>query len=242
MFAIFSKEVNSFFGSLIAYVVISVFLVAVGLIVWVFPDSNVLDYGYADLGVFFNLTPFVLLFLVPAITMRAIAEESRNGTLELLLTKPLSDLQLILGKFAASWLLVIITLLPTLLYYASVYRLGNPPGNIDSAAVWGSYIGLFLLSGSLTAMGVWVSSLSDSQIVAFVLTVFLGFVWYMGFGALSDLLVSGTLSGFLGWLALDRQYISLGRGLVDSRSVVYLLTLIVFFITLTYVRLGRLRR
>lgn len=242
MLAIFSKEINAFFGSLIAYVVMTVFLVAVGLIVWVFPDSNVLDYGYADMGVFFNLTPFVLLFLVPAVTMRSIAEETRNGTLELLLTKPLRDLQLILGKLLACWVLVTVTLLPTLIYYFSLYQLGNPPGNIDAAAVTGSYIGLFLLSGSLVAMGVWVSSLNDNQIVAFVLTVFIGFIWYMGFGALSDLLVSGPLAGFFGWLALDRQYMALGKGLVDSRNVIYLLTLIGFFILLTYQRLGSLRR
>lgn len=242
MFAIFSKEINSFFGSLIAYVIIAVFLIAVGLIVWVFPDTNILDYGYADMGVFFNLTPFVLLFLIPAITMRTIAEESRNGTLELLLTKPLSDLQLILGKLLACWCMVIITLLPTLVYYFSVHQLGNPPGNIDSAAVAGSYIGLFLLSGSLVAMGVWVSSLNDNQIVAFVLTVFLGFIWYIGFGAISDLLVSGSPASFFGWLALDRQYQALGKGLIDSRNVLYLLSLTTFFVVLTYVRLGALRR
>lgn len=242
MFAIFSKELNSFFGSLIAYVVICVFLIAVGLIVWIFPDSNVLDYGYADLGVFFNLTPYVLLFLVPAITMRTIAEESRNGTLELLLTKPLKDLQLILGKFFACWLMVLITLLPTVIYYISIYQLGNPVGNVDSAAVAGSYIGLFLLSGALAAMGVWVSSLNDNQIVAFVLTVFIGFVWYLGFSAVSDLLVTGPLSSFFGWLSLDRQYTALGKGLIDSRNVVYLLSLIAFFVLLTYVRLGALRR
>ena len=242
MLAVFSKELNSFFGSLIAYVVIVVFLIAVGLIVWVFPDSNVLDYGYADLGVFFNLTPYVLLFLVPAITMRTIAEECRSGTLELLLTKPLKDLQLILGKLFACWLMVLITLLPTVIYYISIYQLGNPVGNIDSAAVAGSYIGLFLLSGSLAAMGVWVSSLNDNQIVAFVLTVFVGFVWYMGFSAISDLLVSGPLSTFFNWLSLDRQYAALGKGLIDSRNVIYLLSLIAFFVVLTYVRLGALRR
>lgn len=241
MFAIFTKEINSFFGSLTAYIVITVFLVAVGLIVWVFPESNVLDYGYADLYVFFNLTPYVLLFLVPAVTMRTLAEESKNGTLELLLTKPLSSLQLIAGKMLACWLMVTITLLPTLIYYYSVYQLGNPKGNIDSAAVFGSYIGLFLLSGALTSMGVWVSSLNDNQIVAFVLSVFIGFVWYFGFGAASDLLVAGPMSNFFGWLALDRQYQALGKGLIDSRNVIYLLSLIAFFLVLTRIRLNSIR-
>lgn len=241
MFAIFTKELSSFFGSLTAYIVITVFLVAVGLIVWVFPDSNVLDYGYADLYVFFNLTPYVLLFLVPAITMRAFAEESKNGTLELLLTKPLSSLQLILGKLFACWALVTITLLPTIIYYYSIYQLGNPPGNVDSAAVIGSYIGLFLLSGALTAMGVWISALNDNQIVAFVLSVFIGFIWYIGFSAVSDLLVTGFVSNLTGWLALDRQYQSLGKGLIDSRNVIYLISLIIFFVVLTKVRLHLIR-
>ncbi|HEV7348255.1 gliding motility-associated ABC transporter permease subunit GldF [Telluribacter sp.] len=242
MFAVFRKEVNSFFNSLIAYIVMAAFLVAVGLIVWVFPDTSVLNYGYADLGTFFALTPYVLLFLIPAITMRSLAEESRNGTIELLLTKPLSDWSLVLGKFLANWLLVALTLLPTLLYYLSVYWLGNPPGNIDSAAVAGSYIGLLLLSGVLVAMGLWASSLNDNQIVAFVLGVFLGFVWYVGFSALSQLLESGSLALMFSWVALDEQYQALGRGLVDSRNVVYLLSLTAFFLFLTYGRIGRLRK
>src|SRR5690606_32437785 len=112
-------------------------IVAIGLIVWVFPDTNVLDYGYADLGVFFNLSPYVLLFLVPAITMRSIAEESKNGTLELLLTKPVSDISLVGGKFLANWLLVILTLALTFIFVYSVYSLGNPQGNIDLAAITG---------------------------------------------------------------------------------------------------------
>ncbi|GAB2767134.1 gliding motility-associated ABC transporter permease subunit GldF [Rhabdobacter roseus] len=242
MFAIFRKEVNSFFNSLIAYIVMVVFLVAVGLMVWVFPDSNVLDYGYADLGAFFSLTPYVLLFLIPAITMRSIAEESRNGTLELLLTKPLTDWALVLGKFLANWVLVVLTLVPTLLYYLSVYWLGNPPGNIDSAAVTGSYFGLLLLSGVLVSMGLWASSLNDNQIVAFVLGVFLGFVWYVGLSSLSQLLGTGTLAWGVQWVALDEQYQALGRGLIDSRNIVYLLSLTAFFLCLTHWRVGRLRK
>jgi ABC-2 type transport system permease protein len=210
--------------------------------VWVFPDSNVLDYGYADLSAFFSLTPFVLVFLIPAITMRSLAEEIRTGTLELLLTKPLSDGALVVGKFLANWLLVALMLSPTLLYYVSVYWLGNPPGNVDSAAVFGSYIGLLLLSGALTAMGLWASSLNENQIVAFVIGVFLGFAWYSGFGALSQLLGSGDLALFFSAAALDQQYQALGRGLVDIRNVIYLLSLMAFFLVLTYWRVGQLRR
>jgi len=240
--AIFRKEVGSFFNSLIAYVVMGVFLVAIGLIVWVFPESNILDYGYADLGAFFRLAPYVLIFLIPAITMRSIADEMRSGTLELLLTKPISNLDLVIGKFLANWALVLLTLLPTLIYYYSVYKLGNPEGNIDTAAVVGSYLGLALLSGVIVAMGIWASSLNDNQIVAFIIGVFLAFVWYVGIGAISQLLGTGALAELLSWTALDEQYLSLGKGLVDSRNVIYLFSLITFFLFLTLTRIAALRK
>lgn len=242
MLAIFRKEIGSFFNSLIAYIVMAVFLTTVGLIVWVFPESGILDYGYADLGSFFQLAPYVLLFLIPAITMRSLAEESRNGTLELLLTKPLHNHDLILGKFFANWFLVLITLLPTLLYYFSVYKLGNPEGNIDSAAVFGSYIGLLLFSGVVVSMGIWASSLNDNQIVAFVLGVFLAFIWYIGFGSVSALFGTGFVAQILSWAALDDQYRALGKGLIDSRNVIYLLSLMLFFLYLTYWQVEKLRK
>ncbi|TDE11106.1 gliding motility-associated ABC transporter permease subunit GldF [Dyadobacter psychrotolerans] len=242
MLAIFQKEVGSFFNSLIAYIVMAVFLTAVGLIVWVFPDSSILDYGYADLASFFSLAPYVLIFLIPAITMRSFAEESRNGTLELLLTKPIRNRDLILGKFFANWVLVIITILPTVLYYFSVYQLGNPAGNIDSAAVAGSYIGLLLFCGVLVSIGIWSSSLNDNQIVAFILAVFLGFILYVGFGAVSQLLESGTFAQIFSWVALDGQYTALGKGLIDSRNVIYLLSITSFFLYLTYWRIEVLRK
>jgi len=240
--AIFRKEIASFFNSLIAYIVMAVFLTAVGLIVWVFPDSNILDYGYADLGSFFGLAPYVLIFLIPAITMRSLAEEVRNGTMELLLTKPLRNIDLILGKFFANWMLIVLILLPTLIYYYSVYQLGHPVGDIDSAAVLGSYIGLLLFSGVLVSMGIWASSLNDNQIVAFILGVFLAFVWYIGFSAVSGMFGDGFAANLLSGLALDVQYQALGKGLIDSRNVTYLLSLIVFFIFLTLWRVESLRK
>lgn len=242
MLAIFRKEVASFFNSLIAYIVMAVFLTAIGLIVWVFPDSNILDYGYADLGSFFGLAPYVLIFLIPAITMRSLAEESRNGTLELLLTKPIRNIDLVLGKFFANWVLVVLTLLPTLIYYYSIYQLGNPVGDVDSAAVAGSYLGLLLLSGVLVAMGIWASSLNDNQIVAFILGVFLAFIWYVGFGAVSGMFGDGFGANLLSGIALDVQYQALGKGLIDSRNVIYLFSLITFFIFLTLWRVESLRK
>lgn len=242
MLAIFQKEIGSFFNSLVAYIVMAVFLTAVGLIVWVFPDSNILDYGYAELGSFFQLAPYVLLFLIPAITMRSLADEIKTGTLELLLTKPLLNRDLILGKFFANWTLVLITLLPTFIYYYSIYKLGNPEGNIDSAAVFGSYIGLMLFSGVLVSIGLWSSSLNDNQVVAFILGVFIAFIWYIGFGAISDLAGTGLVAEIFSWAALDRQYLSLGKGLVDSRNVIYLLSLMAFFLFLTYIQVQKLRK
>lgn len=214
-----------------------VFLTAVGLLLWVFPDTSLLDNGYADMGTFFNLTPYLMLFLVPAITMRSIADEVRSGTLEWLLTKPVSRWGVVAGKFLASWLLVVVTLLPTLLYYVTLYQLGSPVGNIDSAGVFGSYIGLILLAGVFVAIGLWASSFNDNQVVAFVLGAFFCFLFYVGLSALGGLPLPSGVSYYLSLLALDEQYRALGRGLIDSRNVIYLLSLIVLFLLLTTNRL-----
>ena len=233
MLAIFRKEINQFFSSPIAYIIMGVFLTAVGLLLWVFPDTSLLENGYADMGTFFNLTPYVMLFLVPAVTMRSIADEVRSGTLEWLLTKPVSRWGVVGGKFLASWLLVILTLLPTLIYYITLYQLGSPTGNIDSAGVFGSYIGLFLLAGVFVAIGLWASALNDNQVVAFVLGVFFCFLLYVGLNALAGLSVVGGLSYYFSLFALDEQYRALGRGVIDSRNVLYLISLIFLFLFLT---------
>lgn len=233
MLAIFRKEINQFFSSPIAYIIMGVFLTAVGLLLWIFPDTSLLENGYADMGTFFNLVPYVMLFLVPAITMRSIADEVRSGTLEWLLTKPVSRWSVVGGKFLASWLLVILTLLPTLIYYVTLYQLGSPVGNIDSAGVFGSYIGLFLLAGVFVAIGLWASALNDNQVVAFVLGVFFCFLLYAGLSALAGLSIAGNFSYYVSLLALDEQYRSLGRGVIDSRNVIYLISLIFLFLFLT---------
>lgn len=233
MLAIFRKEINQFFSSPIAYIIMAVFLTAVGLLLWVFPDTSLLENGYADMATFFSLTPYVMLFLVPAITMRSLADEVRAGTLEWLLTKPVSRWGVVVGKFLASWLLVLLTLLPTLVYYISLYQLGSPIGNIDSASVFGSYTGLLLLAGVFVAIGLWSSSLNDNQVVAFVLGVFFCFLLYVGLSALAGLSLFGSLSYYLAYFALDEQYRALGRGLIDSRNVIYLASLMLFFLLLT---------
>jgi ABC-2 type transport system permease protein len=241
MFALFKKEVNAFLSSLVGYVVLAIFLITMGLLVWVFPDTSVLEYGYAELGSFFSLAPYVFLFLVPALTMRAFAEERRAGTLELLRTKPLTDWQLVLGKYLAVCVLVVLALLPTVLYYVSVYQLGNPAGNVDSAAVAGSYLGLVLLGAAFAAIGLWASALTDNQIVAFLLGVFVCFLLYVGISAVAAFEVWGGAQNLVEQLGLDTQYNALGRGLIDSRNVVYFLSLIALFLFATRIRIGQIQ-
>lgn len=231
MLTIFRKEINSFLNSLVAYIVIGVFLVLVGLFTWFF-DSNVLDYGYADLNNFFQLTPYIFIFLIPAITMRSFSDEYKSGTIELLFTKPLSEWQIILGKFFATLLLIFIALLPTLLYYYSVYQLGNPKGNIDSAEVWGSYLGLLFLGASFAAIGIWASSLTDNQIVAFIIGAVLCYFLYDGIHQISNVF-SGITQFSINYLSLSYHYESLGRGLIDSRNIIYLLSIIFVMLFLT---------
>ncbi len=238
MIRIFVKEFNGFLNSLIAYIVIGVFLTAMGLLIWVFPDTGVLDYGYADLDTLFRLGPYVFIFLVPAITMKSFAEEKKLGTLELLLTKPLTDWQIILGKWLASFALVIVALIPTLIYYFSVYRLGNPPGNIDTPGVIGSYLGLALLGGVFCSVGILASSLSTNQIVAFILAAFGCFILYSGFDSLSSLIAGGSQALWLKQFGLVYHYESMSKGLVDSRDLIYFFSVMGLMVLLTKTMLG----
>jgi ABC-2 type transport system permease protein len=230
MFAILQKEINSFLNSMIAYIVIGVFLVAIGLFTWVFPETSVLEYGYADLQTLFTMAPWIFLFLIPAITMRTFSEEKKNGTLELLLTKPLTDLQLVSGKYLACLLLAILALVPTLLYYYSVYNLGYPVGNIDSAAVAGSYLGLVFLAAIFTAIGVFASAVTENQVISFILAVFLCFLIYTGFDYIASVEMPGDISYLISSLGISFHYNALSKGLIDSRDVFYFLSVIALFL------------
>ena len=238
MLQIFSKEFNSFLNSLIAYVVVGVFLLAIGLLMWVFPDSSVLDYGYADMSTLFSLGPYVFVFLIPAITMRSFSEEKKGGTMELLFTKPLTDLDIIVGKFLACFALVLLALLPTLVYYYSLYTLGNPKGNLDTPGIIGSYIGLAMLAAAFCAIGVMASSLSANQIVAFILAAFLCYLTFAAFDALSALDVWGTRALSVKQLGLLFHYESMSRGLIDSRDLVYFGGVIFLALSVTKLILG----
>jgi len=239
MWTIFAKEVNSFLNSLIAYVVIAVFLTGMGLLMWVFPDTNVLDYGYADMETLFRLGPYVFMFLIPAITMRLLAEERKGGTLELLLTRPLSVTQIIGGKYLAGFFLVVFTLLPTLVYYFSISYLGNPTGNIDTAGVMGSYIGLALLGAVFTAIGLFASSITENQIIAFILAVFMCFLLFSGFSSLAAIDVWGGASLLLEQLGILYHYNTLSKGLIDSRDLVYFVSVVFLFLLFTQMNLSQ---
>lgn len=223
------KEINAFLGSLLGYLILALFLVAIGLIVWVFPQSSVLDYGYADLEPLFTYTPYVFTFLIPALSMRAIAEERRNHTWELLRTSPLNLVQIVFAKYFALLILVFIAVLPTLLYFYSVYELGDPVGNLDQAGFFGSWIGLLLLGAVFGAVGIFSSALTSQQVVAFVLGVFFCFVLYFGFSAASDLGL-GTWAYWIEELSLSFHYINLSRGVIDSSDIFFYLGMIWLFL------------
>lgn len=242
MYSIFSKEISAFFSSLIGYIVVGVFLLLMGLVMWVFPDYSVLDSNYATLDTLFGMAPMVFLFLIPAVTMRTLAEEKQSGTIELLATRPISDGQIVGGKFLACWLLVAFALLPTLLYYLTVYQLGSPKGNLDTGGIIGSYIGLLLLAGAFTAIGVLASSLTNNQIVAFVLATFLCFFMYLGFDFLSRLpIFYGKTDDVVQSLGMDYHYNALSRGVLDTRDLVYFGSMIAVFLAGATLSLGRRR-
>lgn len=229
MFAIFKKEINSFFASPIGYLVIALFLVLNGLFLWLFKgDFNILESGFAELTPFFLLAPWILIFLVPAVTMRSFSDEKKQGTLELLLTKPLSHLQIVLGKYFAALLLICLALLPTLIYIVALDNLKMSADTLDYGGIVGSYLGLFFLVAAYAALGLFASTLSDNQIVAFIGAVFLCFFFYFGFEGLSSF---SDLS--LEQLGMEAHYNSISRGVLDTRDLLYFLSISIFFIVLT---------
>jgi len=240
MLNIFFKEINHFFSSLIGYIAVGVFLLITGLFLWVFTDTGILEYGYATLENYFYLAPYIFMFLIPAITMRSFSEEYNSGTIEILGTKPITDNQIIGGKFLAALLLVVFAIIPTLLYFFSVYQLGAPVGNIDTGATWGSYIGLLFLGAAFVAIGIFASSITTNQIIAFLLAIFLCFFVYIGFDYISRLnIFYASLDALVEQLGIDAHYQSIGRGVVDTRDLIYFISLIGLFLFFTKIMLER---
>ena len=231
MYPLVKKEISSFFSSLTGYLVIIVFLIVNSLFMWVFPgELNVFEAGYASLDTLFLMAPWVFLFLVPAITMKMFSEEKKSGTIELLLTRPVNELQIVLAKFFAGLVLVLFSLIPTLIYFYAVYRLGSPVGNIDTGGTWGSYIGLFLLGCTYVSIGVFASSLTNSQIVSFIIAVLISFFFYTGFDSIAAIPFLKKMESFLLYLGINEHYRSISRGVIDSRDIVYFLGVISFFV------------
>ena len=241
MFAILRKELHAYFGALMAYVVISFFLVLMGLWLWVFPTENILEAGYADLHLFFQRAPYILIFLIPAITMHLLSEEKRRGTLELLLTTGLPLRHIVLGKYLASLILAGLLLCFTIPYYVSIHTLGSPPGNVDTAAVLGCYLGLFCVSGAFAAVGIWASSFTEHQLVAFLIGVLGCFMLYQGLEAWTTLQTWQHYSLLLAQLGTYYHYESLSRGVIDSRDISYFLCLIFLLLWGTCITVARRR-
>lgn len=238
MYAVFKRELFSFLNSLMAYITIGVFLLACALLLWFFPETSILDYGYAEMNSFFSLVPFLFIFLIPAITMHSFAEERREGTYVLLATRPLSVLQIILAKYLACVVLLLFALIPTLVYYYSIYQLGLPKGNIDTGAVIGSYLGLFLLGNALICVGIFASSITKNQVIAFAVAVFLSFFAYSGFDSLSKVFELSSLETILINLGINEHYQSISRGVLDTRDLVYFISFVFVFLGLTKLVIG----
>lgn len=234
------REIKSFFGSPIGYLVIAIFLLLNGLFLWVFDgEYNILQSGFADLSPFFTLAPWILIFLIPAVTMRSFSDEKKQGTIELLLTKPLSIWQIVNGKFLGSFLLIVIALIPTLVYVYVISSLGSPEGNIDMGSTMGSYFGLLFLVASYTSIGVFTSTLSENQIVAFLLAVFLCFLFYYGFEGIAH--YAKGFEDIIAKIGMDYHFKSMSRGVLDTRDILYFVSVAFLFLSFTVYKLKSLK-
>ncbi|MBM3165299.1 MAG: ABC transporter permease [Bacteroidetes bacterium] len=243
MFALYLKEVRSFLNSVVGYVFLTIFLMSCWLFNWMLDSSmNILDRGQADLSPFFNSAPYVFLILIPAITMRSIAEERRTGTIELLFTRPISDLGILLAKYFAGLTLLLLSVIPTLTYYISLYYLGKPVGNIDTGSTITSYMGLLLLGAAFVAIGIFSSALSSSQIVSFILAIAICYFFYDGLALLGTYAQFGNLDIFLQYLTLNYHYDSIKKGVIDASDIVFNVSFIILFLSASLFALKTLKK
>lgn len=234
MLTLYLKEIKGFLSTLQGYIISGLFILTTALFLWVIPGSwNIPMSGYASLNGFFELAPWLYLFFIPAISMRIFADEYHTGTIELILTRPIRKINIVLAKYLATVTLIIIALIPTLIWIFSVSSMAQPSGNIDFGAIWGSYIALILLGSSYAAIGVFGSSLTNNQVVAFLITLALCFLMYSGFGLLGSAPGINKLTGYMTALGIESHYQSMSRGVIDSRDVLYFMSVILFFILST---------
>ena len=232
MWSICKKELSQFFSNLTGYIAIIVFLLVNGLVLFVF-QNNILDFGYASLEIFFSFAPWILLFLIAAITMRSFADEYKGGTFEVLRTRPLTTWQLVTGKFFGSLLVAVIALLPTLVYYVTINSLASTTG-IDSGAAAGSYLGLLLITALFTSIGICVSSFTTNSVIAFIISLLACVLFYFGFTAISQLpLFENGADYYIEMMGIEYHYQSISRGVLDTRDLIYFLSLIFFFLLVT---------
>jgi len=233
MLSICKKELHQFFSNLSGYIAIVLFLLVNGLFLFVLKDSNLFDFGYATLDQFFELAPWILIFLVPAITMRSLSEEIKTGTFEILRTKPITCRQIVLGKYVSILLVLLFVIVPTFIYILTIKTL-SATGSIDGGGIAGSYIGLFLLGAVFAAISLCCSSFTGNAVVAFLVSAFACLLLYFGFNAISKLpAFVGNADYYIEMLGIDFHYRSTSRGLLDSRDVIYFLSLIFLFLFIT---------
>jgi ABC-2 type transport system permease protein len=239
MRSICKKELNQFFSSLTGYITIILFLLINGIFLFMLNDSSIFEYGYASLDKFFELAPWILMFLVPAITMRTLSDEFKAGTYEILKTKPLSSVQIVLGKYFSILIVLVLAILPTLVYIITIRSL-SAQGGIDSGGIAGSYIGLFLLAAVFAAIGLCCSGFTNNPVVAFLISTFSCLLLYFGFNALSRLpFFENGADYYIEMLGIDFHYRSISRGVLDSRDLIYFLSVIFLFLMITVKNLRR---
>ena len=232
MYALYLKEIRSFLSSMVGYVFIVIFLIACWLFNWMLSSNmNILDSAQADLLPFFNTAPYIFLILIPAITMRSMAEERRTGTIELLFTRPISVLGILLAKYFAGVTLLLISILPTVIYYGSIYYLGKPIGIVDDGATFTSYLGLILLGSAFVSIGIFSSCLTSSQIIAFILATSLCYLFYDGLGLLGSFAQFGSLDFIIQYFSLNQHYDSIKKGVVVAGDLIYNISFIIFFLS-----------
>ena len=234
MIALFRKEINKFFSSLTGPLTIVIFLMVNGLLMWIFSgDFNVLDFGYANMDSFFMLAPILFLIFIPAICMRLFSEEYRSGTMEVLLTKPISIWNVVVSKYLAANVLVLFSILPTLIYFISIYFLGETIGNLDVGGIIGSYLGLFMLSSGFIAIGLFASAISSNQVVAFLIAIICNAIVYYGFGILSEVTFFQNWDLFISNLGIAYHYNVMSKGVIDSRDILYFMSICFLFLMLS---------
>lgn len=233
MSSIIRKELHQFFSSLTGYITLILFLVVNALYLFVLKDSNIFDFGYATLINFFELAPWIFIFLIPAVSMRSFSDEFKTGTFETLKTRPLTNWQIVGGKFLATVVVIFIALVPTFLYVFTIHSLSST-GSIDSGGIAGSYTGLFFLASVFAAISTWCSSMTSNAVIAFLISAFFCIVLYFGFSAISKLPVfTGNADYYIEMLGIDFHYRSISRGVADTRDIIYFLSIILLFLFAT---------